>query len=144
MPRIAVVTSAPPFVEGGHLVIARALVSALLEAGHQASLVTTPSNSFGHQASAYIANWMTDVRTSGDGGRIDQVITLRYPSYAVRHPQHVCWLNHTMREYSDLWDDFAATISARGRVKERVRRTLIRAVDTYLFKHHVTRLFAQS
>src|SRR5471030_2119173 len=140
MARIAVVTSAPPFVEGGHLVIARALVSALHDAGHEASLITTPSNSFGHQASAYVANWMTDVRTSGDGERIDQVITLRYPSYAVRHPRHVCWLNHTMREYYDQWDDFAARISWRGRMKERVRRRLIRAADTYLFKHHVTHL----
>ena len=113
MARIAVVTSAPPFVEGGHLVIARALVSALHEAGHEAELVTTPSNRFGRQASAYLANWLTDVGMTGAGEKVDQVITLRYPSYAVRHPEHVCWLNHTMREYYDLWDDFAAPLSAR-------------------------------
>ena len=39
---IAVVTSSPPFVEGGHLVIARSLVSALRKAGHTADLVLTP------------------------------------------------------------------------------------------------------
>ena len=144
MSRIAVVTSSPPFVEGGHLVIARALVLALREHGHEADLITTPSNRFGRQASAYLANWMTDVGRTGAGERVDQVITLRYPSYAVRHERHVCWLNHPMREYYDLWDDFAARLSPQGRVKERLRRTLIRAADTYLFKHHVTKLFAQS
>ncbi len=75
---------------------------------------------------------------------MDQVITLRYPSYAVRHARHVCWLNHPMREYYDLWEDFSARLSPQGRLKERVRRMAIQAVDTYLFKHHVTKLFAQS
>src|ERR1039458_6908777 len=144
MARVAVVTSAPPFIEGGHLVIARALVGALREAGHAADLVTTPSNRFGRQASAYLATWLTDVGVTGDGTKVDQVISLRYPSYAVRHPAHVCWLNHTMREYYDLWDQFSAGLSPQGRLKERVRRALIHATDTYLFKHHVTKLCALS
>jgi glycosyltransferase involved in cell wall biosynthesis len=142
--RVAVVTSAPPFVEGGHLVIARALVGALREAGHSADLVTTPSNRFGRQASAYLATWLTDVGMGGDGLKVDQVISLRYPSYAVRHRAHVCWLNHTMREYYDLWDRFSSGLSPQGRLKERVRRSLMHAADTYLFKHHVTKLCAQS
>ena len=144
MSRIAVVTSSPPFVEGGHLVIARALVRALREHGHDADLVTTPSNRFGRQASAYLANWMTDVGRTGSGETVDQVISTRYPSYAVRHERHVCWLNHPMREYYDLWETFSARLSPQGRLKERLRRTAIHAADTYLFKHNVTTLFAQS
>lgn len=131
-------------MEGGHLVIARALQQALVAAGHRASLVTTPSNRFGRQASAYLANWFTDVGQTGDGLPVDRVISLRYPSYAVRHPHHVCWLNHTMREYYDLWDDFSSRLSPRGRVKERVRRTLIHAADRYLLQRNVTRVVAQS
>src|SRR5690242_177853 len=118
---ILVVTSAPPLVEGGHLVIARSLQRALIAAGHQATITTTPSNRFGRQASAYLANWLTDVGQTGDGARIDQVISLRYPSFAVRHPLHVSWLNHTMREYYDLWDEFSARLSPQGRLKERAR-----------------------
>jgi glycosyltransferase involved in cell wall biosynthesis len=144
MATILVVTSAPPLVEGGHLVIARSLEHALREAGHQAGIVTTPSNRFGRQAAAYLANWLTDVGRTGAGDPVDQIITLRFPSYAVRHPRHVCWLNHTMREYYDRWGDFSATLSPEGRIKERVRRTLIRTADTWCFRHHVTRLFAQS
>jgi glycosyltransferase involved in cell wall biosynthesis len=130
-------------VEGGHMVIARSLVQALREAGHAAEIVVTPQNRFGRQASSYIATWLTDVGSS-DGQSIDRVISLRYPSYAVRHPSHVCWLNHTMREYYDLWDRFSGRLSAPGRLKERVRRAAIRATDHYLLKHNVSRLFVQS
>ena len=125
------------------MVIARSLVQALRAAGHDAEVVVTPQNRFGRQASAYIATWLTDVGSSG-GERIDQVISLRYPSYAVRHPRHVCWLNHTMREYYDLWERFSSRLSPQGRVKERVRRTFIHAADRYLLTRNVTRLFVQS
>jgi len=144
MPRVLVVTSAPPFVEGGHLVLARALVCALTESGHIASLITTPSNRFGRQGPAYAANWLTDVGMTGGGERVDQIITLRFPSYAVRHPMHVCWLNHTMREYYDRWGDWSGRLSPQGRLKETVRRTLIRAADTYCFTHHVRKMFTIS
>ena len=111
--RVAVVTSSPPMAEGGHLVIARALVSALREAGHDADIIVTPQNRFGRQASAYLATWLTDVgierRAADRSGH-----QLRFPSYAVRHRHHVCWLNHTMREYYDLWERFSATLTPAG------------------------------
>ncbi len=116
---IAIVTSAPPLDEGGHLVLARSLERALDEAGHRAGIVTTPSNRFGRQGPAYLANWLTDVGMTGDGERVDQVISLRFPSYAVRHPRaRRAGSNHTMREYYDLWDDLSRRLSPQGRVKE--------------------------
>jgi glycosyltransferase involved in cell wall biosynthesis len=129
--------------EGGHMVIARELTRALREAGHDADILVTPQNRFGRQASAYVATWLTDVASS-EGRPIDQVISLRYPSYAVRHPRHVCWLNHTMREYYDLWPQFSATLSPQGLVKERIRRAFMHAADRYLLSSNVTRLFVQS
>ncbi len=144
MSRVAVVTSSPPFGEGGHLVIARSLVSALRCAGHDAEVVLTPSHRFGRQASAYVATWLTDVSRDHQGRRIDQVISLRYPSYAVRHPAHVCWLNHRMREYYDLWPSFHESLSPASRLKERVRRATIHRVDRYLLTHHVKALFVLS
>ena len=143
MSRIAVVTSSPPMAQGGHMVIARELTRALRDAGHDADVVLTPQNRFGRHASAYVATWLTDVGAS-EGRSIDQVISLRYPSYAVRHPRHVCWLNHTMREYYDLWDRFSASLSPQGLVKERVRRAFIHAADRYLLAHNVRDLFVQS
>jgi glycosyltransferase involved in cell wall biosynthesis len=143
MKRIAVVTSSPPLAEGGHLVIARALTEALRDAGHQADMIVTPQNRFGRQASAYLATWLTDVGLS-DRGPIDQVISLRFPSYAIRHRHHVCWLNHTMREYYDQWDTFRNTLSWKGRIKEGARRRLIHTADRYLLTRNVRKVYAQS
>lgn len=126
------VTSDVPFVEGGHRVIARALVRALRDAGHEAEMLTTPQNRFGRQLSAYLATWLTDVQVAGDGRPVDRVISLRFPSYAVRHPRHVVWLNHRMREYYDLWAGFRAGLSVRGRLTEGLRRAVLHALDRRL------------
>jgi glycosyltransferase involved in cell wall biosynthesis len=144
MSTIAVVTSSPPLAEGGHLVIARSLVAALRAAGHDADIVITPQNRFGRNVSSYLANRLTDVGRTADGRRVDQVISLRWPSYAVRHPAHVSWLNHTAREYYDLWDQFSAGLSSANRVKEQIRRSIIHRADTWLLGSNVTRLMAQS
>lgn len=141
MARVGVVTSSPPFVDGGHLVLARELVRALRVEGHEADLIVTPQNRFGRQGAAYLANWLTDVGVGSDGGRIDRVVSLRYPAFAVRHPQHVCWLTHLMREYYDRWDAFATGLSPANRVKEGLRRALIHRADGYFLRAHVQRRF---
>ena len=132
MATVAVVTSSPPFAEGGHLVMARELVRALREAGHEAGLIITPQNRFGRQGSAYLAAWCTDVQLAHEEKPIDQVISLRFPGYAVQHPNHVLWLNHRMREYYDLWDQFSSHLTWKQGIKERARRALIHRVDTHL------------
>ena len=142
--RIIVATSSPPFAEGGHLVMARELVRALEECGHEAALVVTPQNRFGRQASAYCAAWCTDVSVAHEGRSVDQVISLRFPAYAVRHPNHVVWLNHRMREYYDLWDQFSVHLSAKNKLKEQMRRALIHRADRYLLTKRAKRLFVIS
>ncbi len=133
MATIAVVTSSPPFAEGGHLVMARELVRALREEGHETGLIVTPQNRFGQQGSAYLAAWCTDVQLAHEEKKVDQVISLRFPGYAVQHPNHVLWLNHRMREYYDLWDQFSSHLTWKGRIKEGARRALIHRVDKHLF-----------
>jgi len=142
--RIVVITSDVPFVEGGHLTIARSTVQALNDCGYQADLVLTPQNRFGRQIRAYLANRFCDIEEDGLGRKIHQVVTFRFPSYAVHHPQHVCWLNHRMREYYDLWNHLASQLGAKGKIKEGLRKRIIRTIDTYLLKHNVTKLYAQS
>jgi glycosyltransferase involved in cell wall biosynthesis len=140
---LAIVTSSPPAIDGGHLVIARSLVSAARESGHDAHLLVTPDCQFGRQVSSYLATWRTAVDLAV-GQKVDQVISLRYPSYAIRHAVHVSWLNHTMREYYDLWPRFAGALSPQGLVKERVKRLAVHAVDRWLLTRNVTEVVAQS
>jgi glycosyltransferase involved in cell wall biosynthesis len=139
-----VVTSGALFVRGGHMVIAEETVAALRRSGYTADMLVTPQNRFGRQGSAYVATWLTDVGETADGFPVDQVISFRFPSYAVRHPHHVCWLNHRMREYYDLWERFVRGLGRKGRLKESVRRTIYHTVDHYLLTENVTRLVAQS
>ena len=142
--RIIVATASPPFAEGGHLVMARELVRAIEECGHEAALLITPQNRFGRQGSAYLAAWCTDVGVGHEGRTVDQVISLRFPAYAVRHDNHVVWLNHRMREYYDLWEQFSAQLSIGNRMKESARRALIHRVDRYLLTRRAKRLFVIS
>jgi glycosyltransferase involved in cell wall biosynthesis len=142
--RICVVTSDVPFVRGGHTIIAETLAKKLEEHGYLSYLILTPSNRFGRQFTAYLANRLTDVGMTGDGYKIDQVISFRYPSYAVKHPYHICWINHRMREYYDLWPQLCSRISWKNKIKEGVRRFLIHRMDNYLLKHNVTKVYAQS
>ncbi|HYM25795.1 MAG TPA: glycosyltransferase, partial [Vicinamibacterales bacterium] len=97
----------------------------------------------GQLVRTYTASLKLDVSQVG-GRRVDQVISLRFPSFAVRHRAHLCWLNHTMREYYDLWPEFSASISRRNRMKERVTRSILHVVDRHLLKQHATRVLAQS
>ncbi len=144
MATIIVATASPPFAEGGHLVMARELVRALEALGHETALVVTPQNRFGRQGSAYLAAWCTDVSVVHEERKVDQVISLRFPAYAVRHDRQVVWLNHRMREYYDLWDQFSSHLSFRASIKERVRRTLIHRADRYLLTRRARRVFVIS
>ena len=142
--RILVVTSGALFVRGGHLTIAEETAAALRRAGYLSEVLVTPQNRFGRQLSAYVSNWLTDVGETADGHAVDQVISLRFPSYAVRHRRHLCWLNHRMREYYDLWERFTRGLGRRGRLKESVRRRIFHTLDGWLLRRNVTRLVAQS
>lgn len=144
MSRILVVTSSAPFVRGGHMVIAEETVAALRRAGHEAEIFQTPTNRFGRQFDAYEATRLTDVSEGADGRPIDQIITMRYPAFALRHPKHVCWLTHTMREYYDLFDSLMSGFGRKGRLKETVRRFFMHRLDRNLLSLNVSRLFTIS
>lgn len=142
--RIAVVTSDVPFVKGGHLIIAQSTVKALRDYGCQADLILTPQNRFGYQFRAYLATRLIDFKEDGLGRKIHQIISFRFPSFAARHACHVCWLNHRLREYYDLWEILFSQLSFRGKIKEKMRKAAIHALDTYLLKRNVTKLLVQS
>jgi len=144
MSRILVVTSSAPFVRGGHMVIAEETVGALRRAGHEAEIFQTPTNRFGRQFDAYEATRLTDVSEGADGRAIDQIITMRYPAYALRHPRHVVWLTHTMREYYDLWDHVMRGFGRKGRLKESLRRFFVHRLDRRLLTQNVSKLYTIS
>jgi glycosyltransferase involved in cell wall biosynthesis len=141
--RILIATSALPFSGGGNRVIAQELLRTARQAGHQAEILITPQNPYGRQCAAYLATLLTDVSQGDDGSAIDRVISLRYPAFSLRHPRHVCWLNHRMREFDDLWPAHRAALSHWGRAKGVVRRAMLSGFDRRAFRR-LYRFFVQS
>jgi glycosyltransferase involved in cell wall biosynthesis len=143
--RILVVTSRLPFVAGGNTVLAEAIVSNLKKMGYSSDLWFTPQNRFGRQVAAYLANRLTDLGMTGMDEKIDGIISMRFPSFAVKHPHHVCWLNHCMREYYDLWPAHRGKLTTQFAVlKENTRKLIFHQIDKYLLNRNVTKLYAQS
>ena len=141
--KVVVATSDVPFVEGGHLIIARELTRAINEYGYKAELILTPQNRFSRVFHAYIATRFIDVQEDGVGEKIDKLISFKYPSYALKHPEHIVWINHRMREYYDLWENFYAKLGRRAKIKERIKKFLIHKIDNYLLKK-VKKIYSQS
>ncbi|MFQ5672432.1 MAG: glycosyltransferase family 4 protein [Nitrospinales bacterium] len=140
---IAVVNSDVPFIHGGHRLIASTLIQKLREYGYESDLIQTPSNPSNRMFSGYLANVLTCVEKTGDGRTIDQVISMRYPSYAVYHPVHVCWVLHRMREYYDLWPHVKKNMAGLHLLYHHARRFLVHRLDHY-YLSRLHKVFALS
>lgn len=76
------------------------LTQALCDVGFDAELVAVPSDESSFEAiqRSYLRFYDLDL------SRFDGVISSKAPSYALRHPNHVCYLQHTMRVFYDMFD----------------------------------------
>jgi glycosyltransferase involved in cell wall biosynthesis len=137
---IVVATSVVPFYHGGNERLAGNLVKALSEAGYNAWPFFTPRNqydSFSSLLGGYISNRFIDLKSYPWKNQIDQLISLTYPSYVIKHPNHVSWFTHRMREYYDLWDRWLALrASSVNRLELRFQRKFLHAIDD----HYISRL----
>lgn len=100
-PRLAFVAAASASGEvGGAERFFDGVCASLSRAGAEVDLLRIPSDESDFDAiqRSYLRFYDLDV-TGYDG-----VITSKAPSYAVRHPNHVCYLQHTMRVFYDMFD----------------------------------------
>jgi len=76
------------------------LRDALRAAGAQADIVTVinDESSFRGIEETYLRYYDLDLSA------YDGVISTKAPGYVVRHPNHVCYLQHTMRVFYDMFD----------------------------------------
>jgi glycosyltransferase involved in cell wall biosynthesis len=92
--RIAIATTYTPFRQGAETRSAEALAAALAAAGHEADTVMIPLDRDGPRGPEQaLAIRLLDL-TESCGNRIDRLIALRAPSYALPHPDKVAWLLH--------------------------------------------------
>jgi glycosyltransferase involved in cell wall biosynthesis len=108
--------------EGGAERFYDALHEAFQERGYAVELVDIPSDetTFDAIEETYLRCY------EFDAGAFDAVISTKAPTYLVRHPNHVCYLVHTIRVFYDMFD--SAFPSRGGHVA--AQRSLIQRLDT--------------
>lgn len=121
--KVAVLATASPSGEaGGAERFYEGLCGALREKGVDASVVpvVADESNFESILRSYLRFYELDL------SQYDGVISTKAPGYVVRHPNHICYLQHTMRVFYDMFDvEFPA---ASRELKEQRRR--IQELDT--------------
>lgn len=101
MKRIAVVAVGSSLgEEGGAERFYDALVTALNASGVEADLIKAPGDESSFEAIKETYLRFYDIDLSG----YDGVISTKAPSYIVRHPNHICYLLHTIRVFYDMFE----------------------------------------
>lgn len=102
--RVIIVNTRVPFVRGGAEALERGLKEAFIKAGHVVDVVRI-HETWGNPN--YILTMILQARTMEITSLplpADLVITLKFPSFHVRHERKVVWLLHHYRQFYDLWD----------------------------------------
>jgi len=130
--RIVICGSVVPFEYGGAELLIEGLKRAVREAGYQVDVVNIPYS--WHPPERIVSScllWrLLDLQNQAFED-IDLVLTTKFPTYAVRHPNKVAWVFHQHRSLYELrdtiYDDLADTDNAddyRVAVREMDRRFL--------------------
>ena len=83
-----------PFVHGGAEIHVRELVRELRERGYLAELVSVPYKWYPKdEILPHAAAWRLLDLSESNGTPIDRVIASKFPTYFVRHPHKVAWLD---------------------------------------------------
>jgi glycosyltransferase involved in cell wall biosynthesis len=101
--RILIASTYVPFIRGGGTGIVEDLLGELTARGHQTDAVMIPLYSDWRALPEQTAALRLLDLTESSGNHVDRLITVRYPSYALRHPNKVAWFIHHHREAYDLW-----------------------------------------
>lgn len=98
MSKVAIAHVQVPFVSGGAEVLVSKLQSYIKSAGHQCDIVSVPFVDCSMKGVMQQADFWKRLSLSD----ADCVISTKFPSYYIEHPNHVCWLVHQHRQCYDL------------------------------------------
>jgi glycosyltransferase involved in cell wall biosynthesis len=123
--KVLIATTFEPFVSGGDAVLVDSLEAMLRKSGHEVETLRFPfSPSYPELLDQMLALRMFDVSHAAD-----RLITVRTPSYLLRHPNKVLWFIHHHRGAYDFWGTQYGDLpdTAEGR---RYRKAIISADQT--------------
>jgi glycosyltransferase involved in cell wall biosynthesis len=131
-----------PFVKGGAEYFSSELVRQLRGHGYETELVSVPFKWYPkEELFAHAAAWRLLDLSESSGRPVDLVITTKFPTYCVRHPNKVAWLLH---QYRAAYELAGSAFSEFEHVEEDVAvRDRIVALDTTMLSE-CRRLYAIS
>lgn len=101
---ILVLSVQTPFTRGGAEALVDRLVLELKARGHTVDCVQLPfSAEPKEKLIKQITQWRALELDSFSGKKVDLVISTKFPSYCVSHPNKVCWLIHQHRQLYELY-----------------------------------------
>lgn len=101
---ILVLSVQTPFTRGGAEALVDRLVAELKPRGHTVDCVQLPFSAEPKERLVkQIAQWRALDLDSFSGKKVDLVISTKFPSYCVSHPNKVCWLIHQHRQLYELY-----------------------------------------
>jgi len=135
--KIIIASTIVPFIEGGGTFIVDWLQVMLRRAGHEVEVFKIPFHSYWPE----MYSQMLALRLFDLSAACDLLITIRTPSYLLKHPNKVVWFIHHHRGAYDLWGTGYQDIpdTQEGR---RFRRALFESDDLGL--RECRRVFSNS
>jgi glycosyltransferase involved in cell wall biosynthesis len=134
-----------PLIEGGAERLVRQLANQLTLRGYTAGIVSLPFKWYPkEEILAHAAAWRLIDLSESSGRPIDAVITTKFPSYFVRHPNKVTWLTHQHRAAYELcgtpYGDFGYAeldVALRERILSLDREMLLESSRLYAIARNV-------
>ena len=103
--RIVICMPVVPFMTGGAAILVENLRAELVKRKHTVERIGLPFKWYPpYQLIDCALAWKLSDLSESNGGKIDLVISTKYPAYVTEHPNHVTWLFHQHRPAYDLWD----------------------------------------
>lgn len=126
--KIIIASTVVPFIYGGGVFIVDWLKTKLREYGHTVEVFKIPFYSYYPK----MMNQMLALRLFDLTNSCDRLITIRTPSYLLRHPNKVLWFIHHHRGAYDLWNTKYQDLPDND-TGQSIRSVLIKA-DNLAFK----------
>lgn len=133
---IAVCAAQVPFFSGGAEAHVHSLAEELKTRGYEVELINIPYKWYPReQLLKSIHIWQLLDLSESNGKKIDMVISTKFPSYFVRHPNKVLWLIHQYRQMYDLLHTPHSGFNPRSKADMRFREKLV-SMDTRALKSY--------
>jgi glycosyltransferase involved in cell wall biosynthesis len=124
---IGICASQVPFSYGGAENLNDTLRMELLKKGYEVDLIAIPFKWYPKQQIFNSINlWRQLDLSEADGKKIDLLITTKFPSYFVNHPNKVLWLVHQFRQAYDLYETPISGFDPKARSDNKLRTQIIK------------------